>query len=88
MLDLKAPENRDLLLALCETADVFVETFRPGVADRLGLGYAALSARNPRLVYCSISAFGQHGAYRRPAGARSCAGGDERRAQPDARRRR
>jgi crotonobetainyl-CoA:carnitine CoA-transferase CaiB-like acyl-CoA transferase len=68
VLDLKAPEQRARLLGLCERADVFVETFRPGVADRLGLGYDALSARNPGLVYCSISAFGHAGAYRhRPA---------------------
>ena len=68
VLDLKAAEERELLLKLCDTADVFVETFRPGVADRLGVGYADLSARNPGIVYCSISAFGQHGPYRhRPA---------------------
>jgi crotonobetainyl-CoA:carnitine CoA-transferase CaiB-like acyl-CoA transferase len=68
VLDLKAAEQRELLLKLCEGADVFVETFRPGVADRLGVGYRAVSARNPRIVYCSISAFGQHGPYReRPA---------------------
>jgi len=68
VLDLKATEQRELLLALCESADVFVETFRPGVAERLGVGYAGLSARNPRIVYCSISAFGHHGPYRdRPA---------------------
>jgi len=68
VLDLKAPEQRELLLDLCATADVFVETFRPGVADRLGVGYAAVSARNPRIVYCSISAFGHLGPYRdRPA---------------------
>ncbi len=68
VLDLKSPEGRDLLLDLCETADVFVETFRPGVADRLGIGPAAVQARNPRIVYCSISAFGQTGPYRdRPA---------------------
>lgn len=68
VLDLKAPEQRELLLALCDTADVFVETFRPGVADRLGFSYDTLSARNPRLVYCSISAFGHEGVYRtRPA---------------------
>jgi len=67
VLDLKVPEQRERLLDLCDTADVFVETFRPGVADRLGLSYEALSVRNPRLVYCSISAFGQ-GPYRhRPA---------------------
>ena len=68
VLDLKAPEQRALLLDLCATADVFVETFRPGVADRLGVGYDAVSARNPRIVYCSISAFGAVGPYRhRPA---------------------
>lgn len=63
VLDLKNPQAREQLLTLCETADVFVETFRPGAADRLGVGYAAVSARNPRMVYCSISAFGAHGAY-------------------------
>jgi crotonobetainyl-CoA:carnitine CoA-transferase CaiB-like acyl-CoA transferase len=68
VLDLKAPEQRDLLLALCDTADVFIETFRPSVADRLGFSYDTLSARNPRIVYCSISAFGHEGTYRnRPA---------------------
>jgi crotonobetainyl-CoA:carnitine CoA-transferase CaiB-like acyl-CoA transferase len=68
VLDLKAAEQRELLLKLCDTADVFVETFRPGVADRLGVGYGQVSARNPGIVYCSISAFGQHGPYRhRPA---------------------
>lgn len=61
VLDLKMAEQRALLLGLCETADVFVETFRPGVADRLGVSYAAVSTRNPRIVYCSISAFGQRG---------------------------
>jgi len=68
VLDLKTPEQRELLLDLCETADVLVETFRPGVAGRLGVGYEAVSTRNPRIVYCSISAFGQSGPYRpRPA---------------------
>jgi len=68
VLDLKAPADRRVLLGLCETADVLVETFRPGVAERLGIGYAALASRNPRLVYCSISAFGDGGPYRhRPA---------------------
>ena len=68
VLDLKDPEGRELLLRLCETADVFVESFRPGVVDRLGVGWEAVRARNPRIVYCSISAFGQDGPYRdRPA---------------------
>ncbi len=58
-LDLKDPAGLDLLLRLADTADVFVEAFRPGVMKRLGTDYPALTARNPRLVYCSISAFGQ-----------------------------
>ena len=67
-LDLKQPVERETLLQLCDGADVFVETFRPGIADRLGVGYAVLKARNPRIVYCSISAFGNTGSYRhRPA---------------------
>jgi crotonobetainyl-CoA:carnitine CoA-transferase CaiB-like acyl-CoA transferase len=64
VLNLKDARDRDALLALCDTADVFVETFRPGVVDRLGVGYVQVSARNPRIVYCSISAFGQSGPYR------------------------
>lgn len=67
-LNLKHPEGREILLRLAEGADVLVESFRPGVVDRLGVGYPALAERTPRLVYCSISAFGQTGAYRdRPA---------------------
>jgi len=64
VVDLKRPEGREVLLRLVERADVFAESFRPGVADRLGLGAATLLARNPRLVYCSISAFGQHGPWK------------------------
>ncbi|MEY4848646.1 MAG: hypothetical protein RLZZ36_1759, partial [Pseudomonadota bacterium] len=55
-LSLKNPEDRESLLRLCDTADVFVEAFRPGVVNRLGVDYETLAARNPRLVYCSISA--------------------------------
>jgi crotonobetainyl-CoA:carnitine CoA-transferase CaiB-like acyl-CoA transferase len=61
-LDLKSDAGRDDLWALIDTADVFVEGFRPGVMARLGFDYATVSARNPRIVYCSISAFGQTGA--------------------------
>ncbi len=63
ILDLKAPEGKAICLELAQRADVFVENFRPGAADRLGLGYETLRARNPRVVYCSISAFGQSGPY-------------------------
>ena len=61
-LDLKSDEGRAELWSLIDSADVFVEGFRPGVMARLGFDYAAVSARNPRIVYCSISAFGQTGA--------------------------
>jgi crotonobetainyl-CoA:carnitine CoA-transferase CaiB-like acyl-CoA transferase len=68
VLDLKSPEGVEALLRLAATADVFVESFRPGVVDRLGVGYRAVSPRNPRIVYVSISAYGQTGPYRdRPA---------------------
>ncbi len=61
-LDLKTDAGKAELWTLIDGADVFVEGFRPGVADRLGFGAAAVRARFPRLVYCSISAFGQTGA--------------------------
>ncbi|MBI2314158.1 MAG: CoA transferase [Betaproteobacteria bacterium] len=61
VLDLKQPEDREAARTLALSADVVVENFRPGVLERLGLGYAALSKEKPSLVYCSISAFGQSG---------------------------
>ena len=60
-IDLKTPTGREALLALAGTADVFIESYRPGVARRLGIDDATIRARNPRIVYCSISAFGQTG---------------------------
>ena len=60
-LNLKEPEARAIFLKLARTADVVVENFRPGVMDRLGLGYAILRGANPRLIYCAISGFGQSG---------------------------
>jgi formyl-CoA transferase len=63
VLDLKAKAGQEICAALIDKADVFIENSRPGVAERLGLGYEALHSRNRRLVYCSISAFGQTGPY-------------------------
>src|SRR6185369_8891491 len=60
-LDLKQEKDRGILKKLVATADVFVENYRPGSFDALGLGYEALSAINPRLIYASFSAFGQKG---------------------------
>ena len=60
-LNLKDERGRDVLLRLAEDYDVVVESFRPGVMDRLGVGYEALRARNPRLIYCPISGYGQDG---------------------------
>jgi len=62
-LDLKDPAAIDRLRGLCDQVDVIVENFRPGVLDRLGLGYKPLAAGNPRLVYCSVSGYGQSGLY-------------------------
>jgi crotonobetainyl-CoA:carnitine CoA-transferase CaiB-like acyl-CoA transferase len=61
VVDLKSEEGREALLSLAETADVIVEAFRPGVVKRLGVDYDAVAARNPRIVYASIAAFGQTG---------------------------
>jgi crotonobetainyl-CoA:carnitine CoA-transferase CaiB-like acyl-CoA transferase len=60
-LNLKDERGRDVLLRLVEDYDVVVESFRPGVMDRLGVGYDALRARNPRVIYCPISGYGQDG---------------------------
>jgi len=63
-LDFKIERDRDILKKLVATADVFVENYRPGALDALGLGYEALSAINPRLIYASFSAFGDTGPQR------------------------
>ena len=67
-LDLKKPEGVEVFLRLVRDADIVVESFRPGVVDRLGVGYAACSEVNPRIVYCAISGYGQTGPYRDLAG--------------------
>lgn len=67
-LDIRSDEGREILLKLVETADVLVENFRPGVMKRLGLSVEELRERNPQLIYCSISGFGEDGPYeKRPA---------------------
>ncbi|MFP5298723.1 MAG: CaiB/BaiF CoA transferase family protein, partial [Actinomycetota bacterium] len=60
-LNLKSDRGRELLADLAATADVLIESFRPGVMERLGVGYGALSERNPGLIYCAISGYGQTG---------------------------
>ena len=60
-INLKEPEGLDLCLRLIDKVDVLVENFRPGSMDKLGLGYAQVRERNPRLIYCSISGYGQQG---------------------------
>src|SRR5712672_3960002 len=60
-LNLKSPKGRDAFVRLVATADVVVENFRPGVMDRLGLGYGALKPVKPNIIYCAISGFGQDG---------------------------
>ncbi len=62
-LDLKSPKAREIALKLCRSADVVTENFRPGVMDRLGLGYETLKAMKPSLVYASASGFGPDGPY-------------------------
>ncbi|MBC7568852.1 MAG: CoA transferase [Spirosoma sp.] len=68
LLDYQTPDGRDKFLDLVETADVVVEQFRPGHLDRLGLGYATARARNPRIIYVSITGYGQTGPYAHLAG--------------------
>ena len=67
-LNLKEPEAQQIFYKLAETADVVVEGFRPGVMDRLGVGYEKVRSVNPRIVYCSVSGYGQNGPYSQMAG--------------------
>lgn len=64
-VDLRAPDDRDVIIELVRQADVVLENFRAGALDKLGLGYEDLQRHNPKLVYCSISGYGQHGPYAR-----------------------
>jgi crotonobetainyl-CoA:carnitine CoA-transferase CaiB-like acyl-CoA transferase len=63
-IDLNVPESRDVVLKLCDTADMIVENFRPGTLASFGLGYEAVAARNPGVIYASISGYGQLGSWR------------------------
>ena len=67
-LNLKTAEGKEILWKLIDRADVLVENFRPGIIDKLGFGYESVSKRNPRIVFCSISGFGQTGPYRERPG--------------------
>jgi crotonobetainyl-CoA:carnitine CoA-transferase CaiB-like acyl-CoA transferase len=67
-VDLDQPDGQELVLQLCERADVFIESFRPRALARRGLDYTGVSARNPEIVYCSLSGYGQSGPYATRAG--------------------
>jgi crotonobetainyl-CoA:carnitine CoA-transferase CaiB-like acyl-CoA transferase len=64
VLDLKSPDSREAVQEIAQWADIVIETFRPGVADRLGVGFGQLAAFNPHLVYCSLSGYGQDGPWK------------------------
>jgi len=67
-IDLKQAQGRDIFLKLASTADCVLEQFRPGVVDRLGIDYAAVAEGNPRIIYCSLTGFGQDGPHRERSG--------------------
>jgi len=68
LLNLKAKEGKEIFYKLIDTYDILLEGFRPGVMDRLGIGYQALKKRNPRVIFCSLSGYGQDGPYRERSG--------------------
>lgn len=72
-VNLKLPEGKEIILKLIRNADVFMEAFVPGVMEKLGLGYETVKEINPRIIYCSISGYGQTGPYRKRAGYDVCA---------------
>jgi crotonobetainyl-CoA:carnitine CoA-transferase CaiB-like acyl-CoA transferase len=67
-LDLKDEKDKEAFISLIKTADVLIESFRPGVMDRLGLGFEELKVHNPKLIYCAITGYGQSGPYAKEAG--------------------
>jgi crotonobetainyl-CoA:carnitine CoA-transferase CaiB-like acyl-CoA transferase len=67
-LDLKDEKDKEAFITLMKTADVLIESFRPGVMERLGLGYEQLKVHNPKLIYCAITGYGQTGPYAKEAG--------------------
>lgn len=67
-LDFDKPRGRDILLQMCERADVIIESFRPGMLARRGLGHEHVRARNPKIIYCALSGYGQTGPLRDRAG--------------------
>jgi len=68
VVDLKTEEGREVVLRFAQTAHVFMEGFRPGVCDRLGVGYQKVASRHPKVVYCSLTGYGQTGPLAQQAG--------------------
>ena len=86
-LNLKEERGREVLLRLARDYDVLLESFRPGVLDRLGVGYERLREENPGLVYCAITGYGQDGPYTAPLRPRHELPRPDRAARPDRRAR-
>jgi crotonobetainyl-CoA:carnitine CoA-transferase CaiB-like acyl-CoA transferase len=68
VLNLKMKEGKEIIYKLIDTYDILLEGFRPGVMDRLGIGYQELKKRNPRMIFCSLSGYGQDGPYKERSG--------------------